>query len=129
MGSRSGAYKTPCPNCEGEVKYFWYDSDCRGNPGGGGIQCKQCEREFTVKEWQILASDEMKEIKREERLRSLGFTARRLNETVKHSSGIIEKLESELFSGKDPANLDSGVVTLHKLLLDYANGYRAVSEA
>ncbi|MFY9457668.1 MAG: hypothetical protein WAP23_01940 [Candidatus Spechtbacterales bacterium] len=128
MGSSSGTYTTPCPNCDGEVGYFWYDSDCRGNPAGGGIQCKKCKREFTSKEWQIIASDEMRERKRKEALIDLVFKARSIGQTVGESPEIITKLEGQLFSGNYPLDLDPEASHFHEQLLDYANAYKAISE-
>lgn len=46
-----GTYEAPCPNCGGKVEYWYFGPDCRGNSGGGGIQCVSCERKFTPKEW------------------------------------------------------------------------------
>jgi hypothetical protein len=63
-----GNYKTPCPDCGGVVEYWSFDSDCRGNSGGSGIQCKQCSRSFTYDEWCRVAKKEMaKEVAARER--------------------------------------------------------------
>ena len=45
-------YKTPCPDCGGEVEYWYFDGDCRGNPSSSGINCKgKCKKSFTKEEW------------------------------------------------------------------------------
>lgn len=57
---RWGGYKTPCPNCGGTVEYWYFGSDCRGNPGSSGIQCMECKRNFTYEEWCKVAAEELK---------------------------------------------------------------------
>ena len=65
VSDRWGTYKTPCPNCGGEVEYWFFGGDCRGNGPSGGIACKgKCKREFTVPEWGAIARDEMRERRR-----------------------------------------------------------------
>lgn len=53
----SGTYSTPCPTCGGTVEWWWYSSDCRGNPGGSGIHCTKCKRNFSRKEWESVELD------------------------------------------------------------------------
>jgi hypothetical protein len=47
-------YKTPCPECGGEVEHWFFGSDCRGNESSSGIQCKNCKKEFTPAEWAMV---------------------------------------------------------------------------
>lgn len=54
-----GTYETPCPDCNGEVKHWFFGGDCRGNQGSGGIQCKGCRRSFTYTEWEVIAREEL----------------------------------------------------------------------
>src|SRR3989344_5026624 len=49
---KQGTYKTPCPDCGGEVKYWFVSADCRGNDAVRGIQCQGCTRAFTHEEWE-----------------------------------------------------------------------------
>ena len=51
---RWGSHETPCPDCGGEVEYWYFDCDCRGNPPSSGIACKKCGRRFTKEEWSAI---------------------------------------------------------------------------
>ena len=45
----SGIWKGACPWCGSDVSYWYYGSDCRGNPPSGGAICeKRCG--FLLKE-------------------------------------------------------------------------------
>lgn len=64
-GDSWGTYKTPCPNCGGRVKYAFFGSDCRWNDASYSIECDDCGREFTKKEWAIIAAVELEEMNKE----------------------------------------------------------------
>jgi len=51
MFDKESPYKTPCPDCGGEVYRDYFGGDCRGDPSVTTIWCKKCEREFTEEEW------------------------------------------------------------------------------
>lgn len=71
-----GTYKTPCPNCGGVINYWHYGADCLGNPSYGVIKCKgECQRDFTKAEWEIIASDEVRKIQKNEALKNLALKA------------------------------------------------------
>jgi len=54
-------WKTPCFQCGGKVESASWDSDCRGNDGGGFLRCTRCGKSYG-EEWQtILAYDELKQ--------------------------------------------------------------------
>ena len=51
MFDKKNLYKTPCPDCGGEVYNDYFGGDCRGNPPVTMIWCKKCKKEFAEKEW------------------------------------------------------------------------------
>ena len=48
-------YKTPCPDCNGEVEYWFFVS-----AGTAGTQCKGCKKEYTQTEWEKIAYEELR---------------------------------------------------------------------
>jgi endogenous inhibitor of DNA gyrase (YacG/DUF329 family) len=53
------SFKTPCPKCGGVVRYWELDADCRGNPGGAGIDCQACGKEFSREEWSKISKEKI----------------------------------------------------------------------
>lgn len=48
-----GTLKACCPSCKaGDVRYFFFDSDCRGNPPSAGVKCQSCPYELDhIPDW------------------------------------------------------------------------------
>ncbi|OGN32808.1 MAG: hypothetical protein A3I92_02540 [Candidatus Yanofskybacteria bacterium RIFCSPLOWO2_02_FULL_43_10b] len=57
---KHSSYKTPCPNCNGKVKFWSYGSDDGYSQGSSGIQCTGCEKEYNRVEWEKIAHEELK---------------------------------------------------------------------
>ena len=60
MGYSHVIYKTPCPNCKGQVEYLYFGADCRGNDSSMSLRCLGCKRDFTMAEWKIIARPEIR---------------------------------------------------------------------
>ena len=41
----------PCPECGGDVKWWYYGIDCRGNGASSGIECTKCHKTFDNWPW------------------------------------------------------------------------------
>jgi len=37
-----GVLKNGCPECKADLKWWYFSSDCRGNPSISGCECKKC---------------------------------------------------------------------------------------
>jgi len=47
-----GTIESSCPSCGGNVEYFYFSSDCRGNPSSQGFECKSCkDKGDTIPPW------------------------------------------------------------------------------
>lgn len=48
-----GTLEAACPSCKaGDVEYFYFDSDCRGNSASAGATCKSCSwKTEGIPEW------------------------------------------------------------------------------
>lgn len=40
IGDCWGTWEGACPWCGGDISYWAFGADCRGNPPSGGVQCK-----------------------------------------------------------------------------------------
>lgn len=127
---RQTTYTTPCPNCQGTVKSYSFDGDCRGNPGGGATTCTDCNREFTNAEWQAIAREEIEERNFQESARWMMISLERLSETPAAESSVHQHLKEVLEEGRLPDALQDGfdVVSYFMEINDFARNAERVRE-